>query len=786
MNLLKENINKKLILIASPAGYGKTTLAVDYLRDIEIEYAWINISESIEHVYSFFYTIIHALRKLNSSFGEDSLNLLNSHLEKNKFNTKPKEAINDLCLTISRECEEFFINRTALVLDDYHHIEGIELKDHLTDNLVKKLPGNIQVIITSRQLPELDFLYYLENDMVLKIEMEDLIFNNSETTELLSRKYNVNNPGKVNEITEKLGGWVTGLHMISQGYGENIESAEIEEQPIPENIFNFLADKTFDRLDDETKELLMVTSVIENFHSDLCKALGVINFDILISKLLENHTFIQTIPITYSDGSVIISYNYLALFCNYMRSKLFASRSKDEVRELYRKTYRYYQKKDDTITAINYVIKAGDHEAAVKMINENYRDMFSEGKIEFLWTWLKAIPAGIIENNTESLLNLGVLEKFYAGDLNASLELLNKASEKARAEKEYKLLSRAAINRAAILQNLGNTAAAIDELTALADSKEMAEFRYNLLYYLAYALFHSSEYSKAEEILSRIEGITDNSIEVNLLYSARKLLGHINLIRGNYLKAVEYYEKAVANEKNVIDRFEVLCNLTLLSSQAAEYTKAEMYLEELEGMIKRFPTAILKIPYLLAKQAFLFETADYNGALDVLKNIYSESAALNHKQYIFLSSRLITEAYFHKNEFEQAREYYNISKQYLDANNRLKNVEVEVFHALLFDLSPEEKEKIFTEAYSYYKENSLLYNLAQVCYYISDFYFKHGRRIELEPYLKLSLELASANGYNSFLIREYKNDGSLLTYALNSPESEYDSTYLTNIVQKAS
>lgn len=788
LNLLNRNNNKKIIFISSPAGYGKTTLVLDYLRNAAIDYAWINVSENIDHVYSFFYTIIHALKKLNPSFGEDSLNLLNSHLENNKFNTKVKEAITDIAVTLGNECSIFFENRTTLVLDDYHHINGIEHKDYLVDSLIKTLPPVMQVIITSRQMPEFDSMYYLENDMMLKIEMEDLIFNDAETSELLESKYKFSNPDKITELTGKLGGWITGLHMITQGYGEDLDNAEIEKQPIPENIFNFLAEKTFSKLDDSTKELLLVTSVIENFHSELCiKYLGISNFEQIMTNLLENYTFILTIPINYSDGSSIVSYNYLALFRNYMQSKLFEAKSAVEIRKIYKKTYNYYSEKKDTIASINYLIRAEEYEEASDKINENFKEMFSEGKIEFLWTWLNALPEKLIDENINSLINLGILKKFFEGDLNASLEYFNKALKKAGEKKDHKLLVKASINRAIVMQNLGHTAEVIDELRTLAGDTALGEYKDSITYNLAYALFHSSQYQHAEELLNKIENEQIISPEVSLLLSSRKLLGHISLIRGNYVKALEFYEKAIDNEKNVISRFEVFCNLTLLSSQAAEYSKAEKYLSELDGMINRFPTVILKIPYLLAKQAYLFESGNYDRAVIVMKNIYEESLSLNHRQYIYLSSRLISECLYYYNEHEEAKKFFEISKDFLDANNQLKNIELDVFRALLFDIPPTEKEKIFKEAYNYYETNSLLYNLALVSFHLADFYFKCGKHDKVKPYLKLSLELSHSNGYNSFLIREFKKDSELLSSDLvnSEAENEYDRDFLHKIKQKA-
>jgi len=788
LNLINRNNSKKIIFISSPAGYGKTTLVLDYLRNASIDYAWINVTESIDHVYSFFYTIIHALKKLNPSFGEDSLNLLNSHLESNKFNTKVREAITDIAVTLGNECSILFENRTALVLDDYHHIDGIEHKDYLVDSLIKTLPPVMQVIITSRQMPEFDSMYYLENDMMLKIEMEDLIFSNAETIKLLESKYKFSNPGKIIELSGKLGGWITGLQMITQGYSEDLDNVEIEKQPIPENIFNFLAEKTFSRLDESTKEFLLITSVIENFHSELCTDyLGINNFDQILANLLENYTFILTIPIKYSDGTSIVSYNYLALFRNYIQSKLLTAKSSEEIRDIYKKTYNYYDGKNDTTASINYLIKAEEYEEASEKINENFKEMFSEGKIEFLWTWLNALPEEHIDNSINSLINLGILKKFFEGDLNASLECFNKALKKAGAKKDHKLLVKASINRAIVMQNQGHTAEVIEELRMLDGDTALGEYKDSITYNLAYALFHSSRYQHAEELLNKIENEQISSSEVSLLFNSRKLLGHINLIRGNYVKALEFYEKAIDNEKNVISRFEVFCNLTLLCSQAAEYSKAEKYLSELDGMITRFPTVIFKIPYLLAKQAYLFESGKYDRAVIVMKNIYEESLSLNHRQYIYLSSRLITECLFYNNEPEEAKKFFDISQEFLDANNHLKNIEVSVSRALLFDLPPGEKEKIFTEAYRYYEKNSLLYNLALVSFHLADFYFKCGKHDKVKPYLKLSLELSHSNGYNSFLIREFKKDSELLSSdPVNSAaENEYDKDFLLKIKQKA-
>ena len=39
--LLDGGLNRKLILLAAPAGYGKTTLLASWLRQVERPYAWL-------------------------------------------------------------------------------------------------------------------------------------------------------------------------------------------------------------------------------------------------------------------------------------------------------------------------------------------------------------------------------------------------------------------------------------------------------------------------------------------------------------------------------------------------------------------------------------------------------------------------------------------------------------------------------------------------------------------------------------------------------------------------
>ena len=772
LKLLKEE--NKLILVCSPAGYGKTTLVLDYLKSSSLKYGWVNISETTEHVFSFFQVIIAALQRANPDFGEDTMQLLLSYFEKNKFNTGWKEAINDIVYTFRKEFNNSFTTKTALILDDYHHIENREWKDYATEALTKNLPDFLQLIITSRQVPEIDFSNFVINNMMLKIEMEDLIFNKSEAAELISRKYKVPfKADRLDEIIQNLGGWITGLHLLMQGFGDSFENAEIDEQPIPENIFDFLADKIFANLDDESRELLLTTSVIENFDSGLCTSIGIKNFDTLMPELLKNHTFIVVVPLKQADGSEIVSYTYQRLFQNYITQKLYSLKSPDEIKNILRGTYKYYLDKDDTVTAIKYMIRAGDQEIALEHINKIFQSLFNEGKIEFLWEWMNSIREDLINASPESLIRMGVLKKFYSGDLQASVNYYNRAIEMLKDSNDYKLLFYAYVNKAGVMRNLGKTAEVIKEFEGLLKDEKYSEYRNTLNYHLASSLFHGGDYIRAEKLLEEIINSVSRSENRNIVINSYKTLGHIFLIRGNYFKAVSYYEMALNDETNTLDKFEVLCNLVLLSAQSAEYAKAKAYFEELEEIFSRFPTPVYRIPFLLAKQAYLFESGDFDYALSVMTEINDIAKSLNHKQYLYLSYRLMTECCYYKNENEKAIEYYNLAAEYAEKENILKKHGLEVSRAQLLKIRGEEQEKIFLEAYKYYKENSLLYNAALVGYNTADFYYREDIPEGSIKFFNECIETCKVNGYSSFLIREYRFNNSLLENNINGKWKDY-------------
>ena len=105
---------RKLTLVSAPAGYGKTTLVVDWIQSLgsETRVAWISLDEGDNDPTRFLSYWISALQNIDASVGQSAKGLLGLP-QLPPFQTIMDELINDLAGLESQ---------IVMVLDDYHII----------------------------------------------------------------------------------------------------------------------------------------------------------------------------------------------------------------------------------------------------------------------------------------------------------------------------------------------------------------------------------------------------------------------------------------------------------------------------------------------------------------------------------------------------------------------------------------------------------------------------------------------------------------------------------------
>src|SRR5918999_5397714 len=138
---LEREPGRKLTLLSAPAGFGKTTLLVEWLRERaggEEHVAWVSLDEGDNDPVRFLSYLVAALRRIvGEEFGEGVLAALRSP-EPPRMEAVLGAFVNELA---------HLPGEVAVVLDDYHLIDS-ESVHRIVSFLLKRLPEGAHVVIS--------------------------------------------------------------------------------------------------------------------------------------------------------------------------------------------------------------------------------------------------------------------------------------------------------------------------------------------------------------------------------------------------------------------------------------------------------------------------------------------------------------------------------------------------------------------------------------------------------------------------------------------------------------
>ncbi len=679
--LLLQNKDKQLITICSPAGYGKTTLILDFLDESKIKYGWLHIQDEINNIYSFFSYLVYSLKRENQDFGKTTLDIIESSRKRFQLPKQSTQVINLLTSTFINEFINNFEYDITIVLDELERIENPEWLNEVLNKLISNLPQNLHLIITTKELPDINIATLSAKRKVFKIQTSVLSLNKEEIKKLLNTYFETDfSDDIVESLTKSMGGWITGVYLLLQAYGKDFLKYKSDRNALPDEIFSYFAEDIYRELDNDIKEFLLNTTLLEDFtQSDCNKLLGIKESKAILNEILKKNVFI--VPTTSPDD--MARYNYQILFKKFLISKLEEEKSHEEILDLYNKIHGFYKENNDLDKAIRYALLAENYKQAVKLITENFEKRFEEGKFEMIWSWFEPISESIYEKHPVLLYYKGLMTKYYLGDMEGSTGILNKVIKEFTAGNDDELLLKSKISLIRIYLSMGEIQKAINDTKRLLKKSNSKDNEVRLSYLLAYGHYVSSEYDKALTILNKILSRDDVTVPAEIANNIHNLLGHINLIKGEFIRSIEHYEKILHSDFNLIDKFETLCNLVLLNAQSGNFGKADKYLKQAKEIAESSPIPIFQIAYFLAEQGYFFEFGNYEKSIQILSDMNNLAKKLNHKFYTYLSYRLIGDSFFYLKRYNNAEEYYDLAFKFMNEDSDLETTEFAHVKALL-------------------------------------------------------------------------------------------------------
>src|SRR3990170_3218600 len=181
IDTLHQNLHRKLTFVSAPAGYGKTTLLVDFAADVDAIVCWYRISPEDSDLVQFVSHIIASFQQQIPRFGQALQNILNSPSSAPDAPSLAAELINE----IEREVQDFCL----LVLDDYHLAgENQQIVDFL-ENFLEHLPDQLRILIGSRSVYGIPTANLYIRDELITISADELRFRADELQKLVLQNY---------------------------------------------------------------------------------------------------------------------------------------------------------------------------------------------------------------------------------------------------------------------------------------------------------------------------------------------------------------------------------------------------------------------------------------------------------------------------------------------------------------------------------------------------------------------------------------------------------------------
>lgn len=439
------NARERLILINAPAGFGKSTLMVEWAAQTQVKVAWLSLDDADNDIHRFVSYLVEALQV---QFPD--LNLVGMDLPPSLDQGQLFDILTRLINNIAAAEET-----VALLLDDYHVIHSQEVHAGM-QFMLDNLPQNMHVIIATRHEPPIPLAQLRARRQLSEIDEQALRFTKSDTETYLNRIRGLGlSDDDLATLCRKTEGWIAGIQMAALSLSDRKDKTELIRtlSGTHHYILDYLLAEVLERQPPPLQDFMLRTSILHTLSAESCHALygegGLQELHTWASQEgLAGESELQLVRevLQYLDRENLFVhpldderrwYRYHSLFADLLKDRLKYTHP-ERISTYHRLAGRWYESQDLVDLAVGHILEAGDFERAAKLLAKNAVEMVFRGNLRDLTRWFEMLPEQ--SRSPRPWLSIShAWSSIYVGELGpvarllreaeASLETLDEAEE---------------------------------------------------------------------------------------------------------------------------------------------------------------------------------------------------------------------------------------------------------------------------------------------------------------------------------------------------------------------
>ncbi|MET1078295.1 MAG: LuxR C-terminal-related transcriptional regulator [Pseudomonas sp.] len=397
---LEAGLDGRLLLVSAPAGFGKSSLAIEFCERLPSQWRslWLGLSARDSDPGRFLERLLGGLQPYFPGVGEDALGLLKMRQRHQPFAFE--EWLDGLLDELAVRLDP--LRPLLLVVDDYHLAQGAVL-DRCLQFFLNHLPSGLVLLVTSRHRPDWHLARLRLSRQLLELHEQDLRLTVSEIRELLASQGAGLQGEALDCLVQRSEGWVAGLRLwlLTAAQSGSLDPLGHHLHGAEGLIRDYLLEEVIERQPAAVQAFLYETACLERFSPALCDAVREAHDSAAILQHLQAH---QVFLVPLDEQGLWFRYHHL--FSDLLRARpplLSLPQS-----SLHLRACRWFSAQGLLDEAVDQALRAGQPDVAASLVqNLSEEQLLAEQNVAMLLRWKMDLPDSLLASTPRLILLYG-------------------------------------------------------------------------------------------------------------------------------------------------------------------------------------------------------------------------------------------------------------------------------------------------------------------------------------------------------------------------------------------